>query len=80
MIKYTLKRVAIALATLLVIILVLFLLLQFMPGSPFNDERLTPEQLELLRSNYGLDRPIHIQFYNYVRNMLQGDFGVSYSI
>lgn len=80
MIKYTLKRVAIALATLLVIILVLFLLLQFMPGSPFNDERLTPEQLELLRSNYGLDRPIYIQFYNYVRNMLQGDFGVSYSI
>lgn len=80
MIKYTLKRVAIALATLLVIILVLFLLLQFMPGSPFNDERLTPEQLELLRSNYGLDRPIHIQFYHYVKNMLQGDFGVSYSI
>ena len=33
-----------------------------------------------LYANYGLDKPIIIQFFNYVKNMLQGDFGVSYKI
>ena len=37
--KYTLKRVLTAIFTLLVILLVLFILMQLMPGSPFNDEK-----------------------------------------
>ena len=41
--KYTLKRVLTSLFTLLAILLVLFILMQLMPGSPFNDEKLTPE-------------------------------------
>ena len=41
--KYIGKRILISLFTLLIIILVLFLLLQLMPGSPFNDEKLSPE-------------------------------------
>ena len=40
MFKYILKRVAMSVCTLLVILLVLFTLLQLMPGSPFNDEKL----------------------------------------
>lgn len=80
MAKYIFKRILISIAALIAIIFILFLLLQFMPGSPFNDERLLPEQLELLRETYGLDQPVYIQFINYVKNMVQGDFGVSYSI
>ena len=78
--KYVLKRILMALVTLLVILLVLFALLQFMPGSPFNDEKLTPAQQALLMSKYGLDQPVIVQFFNYVTNMLQGDLGVSYNI
>ena len=78
--KYILKRILIALFTLLAITLILFMLLQFMPGSPFNDEKLTSEQKALLYTKYGLDKPIIIQYVKYVINILKGDFGVSYNI
>ena len=78
--KYLLKRIAISIATLSAILLILFLMLEFMPGSPFNDEKLTVDQIALLNAKYGLDKPILIRFFNYVKNMLTGDFGVSYTI
>ena len=78
--KYLIKRIAISILTLLVILLLLFLMLEYMPGSPFNDEKLTVDQLALLNQKYGLDKPVFIRFFNYVKNMLTGDFGVSYSI
>lgn len=78
--KYIGKRIVISLATLLIIILVLFLLLQFMPGSPFNDEKLSQEQIAVMSEKYGLDDPIYVQFFTYVKNLCKGDFGVSYVI
>lgn len=78
--KYILKRVFLSVFTLLAITLVLFTLLQFMPGSPFNDEKLTDEQRVVLNAKYGLDQPVYVQFGKYVGNMVQGDFGVSYNI
>lgn len=78
--KYLIKRIAVSVITLLVILLLLFLMLEYMPGSPFNDEKLTVDQLALLNQKYGLDQPVFIRFFNYVKNMLTGDFGVSYSI
>lgn len=78
--KYTLKRVITALFTLLVILLVLFILMQLMPGSPFNDEKLNADQRAALYAKYGLDQPIVVQFFKYVANMLRGDLGVSYNI
>lgn len=78
--KYLLKRIAISIMTLLVILLILFLMLEYMPGSPFNDEKLTADQLALLNQKYGLDKPVLIRFFNYIKNMLTGDFGVSYTI
>lgn len=78
--KYLGKRILLSLVTLLIIILVLFLLLQFMPGSPFNDEKLTQNQIAAMSEKYGLDKPIIVQFFNYVRNLFKGDFGLSYAI
>ena len=78
--KYTLKRILTSLFTLLAILLVLFILMQLMPGSPFNDEKLTPDMRAALYAKYGLDQPIYIQFFRYVGNMLRGDLGVSYNI
>ncbi|WP_313186192.1 ABC transporter permease [Lacrimispora sp.] len=78
--NYILKRIVISCVTLLVILFALFILTSFLPGSPFNDERLTPEQISVLRTKYGLDKPVAIRFFRYVVNMLSGDFGTSYAI
>lgn len=80
MLKYILKRLAIAALTLIVIVFILYLMLQLMPGTPFNDEKLTPSQLAIIKAKYGLDKPFIVQFFNYLKMMLHGDFGVSYSI
>ena len=78
--KYIFKRILTSIFTLLVILLVLFVLMQLMPGSPFNDEKLTADQRAALYAKYGLDQPIVVQFFRYVGNMLRGDLGVSYNI
>lgn len=78
--KYVFKRVLTSFFTLLAILFVLFILMQLMPGSPFNDEKLSPEMRAALYAKYGLDDPIFVQFFRYVGNMLRGDFGVSYNI
>ena len=80
MLKYCLKRIGMAAVTILIIIIILFFLLKLMPGSPFNNERLTEEQVATLNQKYGLDKSIPEQILVYVKNMLTGDFGVSYSI
>jgi len=81
MTKYIAKRVAWALVTLFVILFILFLLLQFMPGSPFNDEKLTVTQKALLYAKYGLNKPFFVRFWIYLKNVvMHGDFGISYAI
>ena len=78
--NYIVKRVLISVFTLLAITLVLFMLLQLMPGSPFNDEKLSDDQRAMLYEKYGLDKPIIVQCGKYVANLCRGDFGVSYTI
>jgi oligopeptide transport system permease protein len=78
--KYIIKRVIISVITLLVILLILFLMLELMPGSPFNDEKLTESQKAVINAKYGLDQSIGVRFINYIKSMLSGDFGVSYTI
>ena len=78
--KYIFRRVMISIATLLVIVFVLFLLMDLMPGTPFNDEKLSEAQIAMLYAKYGLDKPLLVRFFLYMKNMLTGDLGVSYAI
>jgi oligopeptide transport system permease protein len=78
--KYIFKRVVIAVITVLVILLILYLMLDLMPGSPFNDEKMTAEQQAALYAKYGLNDPFPVRYLRYVRDMLKGDFGISYAI
>lgn len=80
MLKYTLKRIMWAIITLFIILMVLFLLLEFMPGSPFNDERLSAEQIKVLKDSYGLNEPVFTKFWIFMKNVVKGDFGISFSI
>lgn len=76
--KYITKRVLMSILTLMVILFVLFLMLSYMPGSPFNDEKLTAVQKQVLYAKYGLDQPFFVRFAKYFVNMFKGDLGVSY--
>lgn len=78
--KYILKRVLYSIVAILILLLLLFLMLDFMPGSPFNDDKLSQEQIEILYEKYGLDQPIYVRYFKYLFNILKGDFGVSYNI
>lgn len=80
MTKYILKRVLISIVTLLVVLLILFLMLDQMPGSPFNDEKLSAEQIQIINEKYGLNDPILVRFVRYIKLMLQMDFGKSYTL
>lgn len=80
MTRYILRRVVISLITLLLIVILLFLLERLMPGTPFNDEKLTQEQLDILFKKYGLDKPMWQQLLIYIGNTFRGDFGISYTI
>ena len=80
MLKYIAKRVMISVITILIILAALFTMLHSMPGSPFNDEKITEVQRANLEAKYGLDQPLPVQFGNYLKAMLTGDFGVSYVI
>jgi oligopeptide transport system permease protein len=81
MLKYISSRLVLSIATMLVILSLLVLLLEFMPGSPFNDEKLTQEQKIVLEEKYGLNKPVYEKFGIYVKNIvLHGDFGPSYTI
>ena len=80
MIKYVLKRIGMALLTLLVITFLLFFLVRIMPGNPFPSERMSDEQIANKRAEMGLDDPVIVQFVRYMGHVLQGDFGKGTSL
>jgi oligopeptide transport system permease protein len=70
-----------SIVTLFTILILLFLLLQFLPGTPFNDEKLSEASKALLNAKYGLDQPFFSRFGIYMKNILtEFDFGISLSI
>ena len=78
MITLILRRLGTAIPTLFVVILLSFLLMRLAPGGPFDGERpLDPATRAALTSAYGLDLPLHEQFFRYIGNLAQGDFGPS---
>ena len=79
MIQLIFRRLLTYIPVLLVVIIITFLMVHAAPGGPFDAERVaSPEIIEKLNEAYNLDKPIHIQIYNYLLNALQGDFGPSF--
>lgn len=75
--KFLIKRLLIALATLWVLITVVFVLCRLMPGGPFMDPKLTPEIKARMEAYYGLDKPLIQQYFIYLGNLFRGDLGYS---
>lgn len=75
--KYIIKRLGISVATILVLITVVFILVRLMPGDPFSSEKMTPEIKANLEKYYGFDKPLIVQYFTYVKNLVKGDLGYS---
>lgn len=79
MIGFALRRLASAVPTLLVLILLAFLLMHAAPGGPFDSERqLPPEVRAQVEAAYHLNEPLWRQFFRYLGGVLQGDLGPSF--
>ncbi len=79
MIQLIFKRLLTYIPVLLVVVIITFLMIHAAPGGPFDAERVaSPEIIEKLNEAYDLDKPLHVQIYNYLFNAIQGDFGPSF--
>jgi len=75
--QYFLKRVFFMFITLWLIATATFFLMNLLPGSPYvNQEKLTPEQIEILDKQAGLDKPLPVRYVKYMGDLMKGDFGV----
>lgn len=75
--SYILKRLASSVVSLLLVAAITFFLMNAVPGSPFMTEKSTPEMIARAEAKYGLDKPLPIQFKNYMVNLAKGDLGTS---
>ena len=80
MLLYLFKRLAVAVPTLLVLIVVSYVLMYAAPGGPFDAERaLPPEVMANLERKYGLDQPLAVQIWRYLVSIVtEFDFGPSF--
>lgn len=77
--KYLLQRILYMFITLWLIATITFFLMKLLPGTPYtNQERLSPEMIAMLNKQSGLDKPVIVQYFIYLTNLLKGDFGISF--
>lgn len=78
MFGYVLRRILVALPTMLVIITVAFFMMRIAPGGPFDMERPLPEEIrQNMLAAYGMDKHIVLQYFDYLLNLLRFDLGPS---
>lgn len=81
MLRYSLMRTLAVIPTVLVLIIICFFLMRLAPGGPFTSERpLPPAIMENVLQRYGLDQPLYVQLWTYIKNIvLHFDFGPSFA-
>ncbi len=87
MISYLVRRLALALLTLLLITFVVYALIRHMPGTPLTSDpamldpskQISPEEIDRLNRLYGLDKPWYTAYFVWFKNVLHGDLGRSIS-
>ncbi len=81
MLRFILTRLGLVIPTFLGIILLTFVLIRLVPGDPVEvrvgERGISPERHAELLHEMGLDRPLYVQFFDYVGGVLQGDLGIS---
>ena len=80
MLRHIIRRLLIGVLVVLSVSLVIFGIMQMMPGNPIDlmvGPRVSPEQIAEMKARWGLDKPIPIQYLYWLWNVLHGDFGMS---
>lgn len=80
--RYILGRVAQSLVLLFIVALVTFALIHAAPGGPgilMSDQRMTAAQISELKANLGLDRPLYVQFADWLAQLARGNLGIAYT-
>ena len=78
MFSYTIKRLLIAVPTIFIIIAAAFFLMRAAPGSPFDSERaMSAEIRAMIMAHYGFDKPLSVQFFDYLKGLFTLDLGPS---
>ena len=79
MLRFITRRLLETIPVLFAIITATFFMIRFVPGGPFTAERgISPEILRNLEAHYGLNQPLHVQYFEYLGNLLKGDLGPSF--
>lgn len=79
--RYILQKIGWALVTIAFVVVLNFFLFRILPGDParaVRDPRLNLENVEAIRLRFGLDKPLYVQFFLYIGNLLQGNLGISF--
>lgn len=81
MLRFLLHRLALVVPTLIGITICSFAFVRLLPGDPIlalaGQHGVTPERYEQLKIQFGFDKPLWQQYFNYVGDLLRGDFGIS---
>lgn len=78
MLKYVVKRIALAIVTIWAVATLTFFLMNMVPGGPFLSEKaISPQATAALEAKYGLDKPLGEQYVTYITGVARGDFGDS---
>lgn len=78
MAKYVVKRVIFAALTVFLVATITFFLMNLVPGGPFvTDKSISAQAAAALKEKFGLDKPLMVQYKNYMFSILHGDFGLS---
>ncbi len=78
MLKYVVKRIALAIVTIWAVATLTFFLMNMVPGGPFLSEKaISPQATAALEAKYGLDKPLGEQYVTYITGVAHGDFGDS---
>ncbi len=81
MISYLLRRLLGAIPLLLGILTLIFFIINIAPGDPtarYFNPNVSPEVIAQMRTNLGLDQPLHIQYFRWLGSFARGDFGYSF--
>jgi len=75
---YVVKRLLLAVMTIFLVVAITFFVMHAIPASPFSSEKAKSDAtIAALEAKYGFDKPVPVQFVNYLKNILHGDFGLS---
>lgn len=76
--KYLVKRICLAVVSIIIVSAIAFFAMNLIPGGPFNKEKAGSEAIQkVLEKRYNLDKPVGEQYLLYMKNLVHGDWGVS---